>query len=254
MTDLTGILEDAVERVRTIKANRAKRYDDHNIPSTVLAFRGDDLIAQIWPERAVDRDALLGCVLAAAVGFAADVLVTVHETWYATVLENPVTGKAWRAREMQDVAERHDGVARGWVTDAVMVVAYNRAGDLRGRSLPYRVAGRRLQWLEHPDWDELVTEANFSGYLFEQIQRALARPTIWQALYRAAVDPAEFGLDVEEAQARVDVAVVKLLTGRSGPPRPDWLPPATVALAGEPKSKRFRLLRRQLPSGKVIRL
>lgn len=62
--------------------------------------------------------------------------------------ENPLTGRPWGPGEMDDVAQRHDGLAKGWVTECVSVMCINRAGDIGLANFPYKyVGGRYVHWL-----------------------------------------------------------------------------------------------------------
>jgi hypothetical protein len=62
---------------------------------------------------------------------------------------NPVTGKRWVPGELEEAARLHGAVEKGWLEDALLLSAVNRAGDWRAVSLPYALAGTkrdRVSW------------------------------------------------------------------------------------------------------------
>lgn len=211
MTTLAEALDRAVETVRGVKEQRVARGGT-DVDSCLAVYRGDDLAALIFPELPQNRDAMLWCARMAAGGFCADVIALTMETWYASAgrTTNPLTGKQWGPGEMQDAADNHDGVAKGWIADALMVQVYNRAGDTAQITMPYSIKKRRVLWGE-PVRDEGVDHA---GYVYEFMIGIMKEETIDHAVHSVGVDPQrDLGLDIEQARAHADCAVAKVMLG-----------------------------------------
>jgi hypothetical protein len=256
MTTIAGALEAAVVSARRLKEWQARRRCT-DLPTAVLVYRGEVLVAQVFPEQANDRDAALRCAAASASGYGADVLVLVIETFHTELQTNPVTGRAWGQREMQEVADQHDGRAQGWVTDAVLVVAYNRAGDHGAQSLPYRVDAGGVSWLD-VEAEAARPVTGWSGPVHDVLSEIMRGSTLGQELARSGLTGDGFGLNAEEERAHMDCAVTKVFAGWQAFLGPDAVPGyahprATVALAAEPGTVRERIIRRSMPGGRVIR-
>jgi hypothetical protein len=99
----------------------------------------------------VDRDESLELALRMAMGFDADVLVYLADSWAVTGQNNninPVTGAPWEQGDMAKIVEEHDGLVRGLVTETLQLLAVNRAGDLDSLSLAYTVVKHHVQWAD----------------------------------------------------------------------------------------------------------
>lgn len=237
MTTIQQAAEFAVRSARRAKEDQARKRDS-DLPVSLFAYRGQDLVAMVWPTDGT-RDKTLAAVRTVAVGFGADVLAMTMDTWQGTGRTNPLTGKSWGAGDLQDLVENHDGYGRGWVTDAVSVLVYNRAGDRSATMLPYRIASRNVVWLDDRHLD---TEDGYGGLVHEVLSAAMSGPTLDVLVARTGLTGADFGLDAEETLAHQDCAAAKLLLNR-----------CAVALAAEPNTVRAKIIRRSLPDGKVIR-
>lgn len=227
------------EHVRRVKG-KAGRTD---IQTVVACWRGDRQVALVFTHP--DRDRMLDIAHMAAVGFSADVLAVTMETFSARILENPVTGEPWGHGEMAQVVEQHDGLAKGWVHEALMTQVLNRAGDVAGRIQPYVLdGGRTVEWVDTPPDAE---GAELRGLVPDALAAAMAEPTMLQHAGRDMMARhllAELG--AERAAAHADVGVVRVLEERYGGE-------VMVLLAAEPGSVREQVIRERFPRSQVIR-
>lgn len=248
MTTLAEAMDRACYAARGVKTDAVRERDrggpeGTDISSSILVFRGGHMVALVMPEH-IDRDLMLAGVDMCAFGFSADVIAVVQEAYFALGPEgplgmNPLTGKPWQNGEMGDVAENHQGRERGWVTDTLLVFAANRAGDVGLRTLPYRVAGADLEWLEDPSAGK--DDALVSGYIPEFVREVMAKPTLMQDQIASPM-AAELGIDV--ALAHQDLAMARFLGDPPGD-RPGY----TVALSAEPGTVRAQIFQRRAEEG-----
>jgi hypothetical protein len=232
---LADILEQAVEQARADKEARAGR-GVAMLPMGVTLFRGGVRVARLQPRQHV-REALLRTALCAAAGFAADTLAVRFETWFSESETNPVTGQPWEDGQMQEAAERHDGVARGFVSDSIMVLAYNRAGDSRGQMLPFRIVGGAVVWGE--PWVDASGD-HWGGVMHEKLLRTMTAPDLPTLVNRALGAPP--GLDAEGAVAFYDCLTAQNFTqGAHGSPV------CSVNLYATRGSIRARFIRARMP-------
>lgn len=244
MTSLQEALDVAITRARAVKEDLLRDPvdgdPDTDLDNLLLIYRGAELVALVFPRPSHDGDALLSCAGAAAAGFDADTLALVCETWQPLVPLNPATGRKWGPGEMQQAADR-GGVAQGVVQGAVMVSIFNRAGDHLTSLLPYRLGHRKVIW----DEARTVTAGQLSSPAQKQITEFMMAPSIAQLIGRVGVTATDFGLDEEEGRAHADCAVSKILLGIN--PVARGFPRASVALAAEPHSKRWRVISESMP-------
>lgn len=243
-------LESATDAIRGTKEHAVKTGQGDLLP-TIVAYRGDQMVALIQGS-AIDRDQMLNLVYIAASGYEADVVATAFETWIAhNLAENPLTGRPWVPGDMQDLVENHDGRAKGWIVDALMISAVNRAGDFRARTVPYRTKGRRVEWIEggtQPD------EVAFEGYIADQMRQTMLAPPM-MSTQEMAKGSAIFGItDHEQMWGNRDCAISKLILD----PPAKWLAQGfpegvVVALGMAPGSKREQIIRESMPYGRRIR-
>jgi hypothetical protein len=212
-------------------------------PATVLPYRGRDLIAiAAVPEGDGRHAARLAGICAA--GYRADLVVLVTDTWVAKSERgglSPLTGKPWERGEMQLLVEQHDALAKGWITEALVVLAVNRAGDAASVHLAYRQDGDRINWT---DPQEQV--GNLNGLLVDSLRSAMAGPDLDQELLAdLGVTPAGFGPTPDQAGAHSDVAMTRFLVERGL---------AYVSLVVSAGTERERIVRERLPDARTIGL
>lgn len=233
------------DHVRQVKGKRGRT----DISTCIQAWRGDQIAAIIWSPP--DRDRMLGLAHIAAIGFGADVLAVTMETYQALgdgqggKPINPTTGEQWGPGEMQQAAEEHDAVARGWITEALMTQVLNRAGDTSMVCQPYRITGRVVEWDDFPLPGEGDPRAE--GIVPDALARAMSAESIDVIAHRMFGHAATAGLSPERARAHQDVAVVKVI----GEQYPDG--DVLVLLTAEPGTVRQQVLRDRLPSSNVVR-
>jgi hypothetical protein len=151
---LNEYLQNANENARSMKEHTCAdgRADVH---PQICVYRGDELIALVTLFHH-QRDEILTAASVCAAGFDADVLSLTFETYAADGKiddpdgghVNPRTGKQWGPGEMQDAAENHQGIEKGWVTEALLITVANRAGDVVAINQSYRYEGKTLVWQE----------------------------------------------------------------------------------------------------------
>ncbi len=137
----------AARDVLTYSVDRGEAF-----AAQVIVMRDGRLVAQVMPPDGrgpvVEKVARV-----AAAAFGAHELVLVSDTYQATGPDrlNPLTGKTWRPGEMQDIADNHDGIARGLVHEALMVYICGPAQPDRMICLPYTRRDDKVDWGEPED-------------------------------------------------------------------------------------------------------
>lgn len=244
MTTIGEALDGAATVARRIKEDRARKADS-DLPTALIAYRGTEQVAHVYPLVRQGRDAMVACARVAARGFGLDVLAMVFETFIASSETNPITGQPWRSGELNEVAGQHQGVAKGWVTDTVMVAVYNRAGDSATRLMPYRIVAKTVVWSDLPVPAE---GGRWGGMVHEALVRIMTtEPTVPQMLAMDGLGGADFGLDAEETITHTDVVTAKTFADRSNPAQAD------VMLVAAPGTRRAEILHRWLPGGRIVR-
>lgn len=213
MTPIETALELVIKVARQNKEGQASGGPyGTEMPTTLMMFRGTEHVATVIPEGGPDRDKMIRCASLAASGFSADILGLAFETFLTKYRCNPRTNRRWGPNEMQDLATNHEGREKGWVIDAVQVMAYNRAGDCRGRNMAYRVVDDGVQWDDAYLPPDDVYE--FVGVVHDHLVRIMAMQTLPQFL---AAQGDELDGDPEETQTRMDIMMAQALIGRYSP-------------------------------------
>ena len=249
MTDRNTALTRALDAAQQIKQRKVDEHQDNpDVPSTVITWRGGQLVA-IAQSPHVSRDDLLMLANVCSHGFSAEVLVLVQETYKSEVELNPLTGLKWAPGEMQHVAEHHDGLDQHWVTEALMVMCYDRAGGYDVVELPYRITGGVLTWAPSLDTDD-EKMAGFGGYIHETLLAIMAQDDLLTTAHKLFdKTPADFGLTAEQGLAHGDAALTKMLCSDSFPGLTD----ITVLLGADPDTERAAALIGSLGEDYVIR-
>ena len=227
VSPLSAALEHAVREARRLKEAQVRDTHDPargatDISPVVQGWRGSQPVVLLAPAR-VNRDDALHAARLAAVGFGCDVLSFTADGWQAAdPARNPTTGKPWGPGEMQRAAEEEGALEAGWITEALTVNVVNRAGDVLGAALPYRVDQRvsalgitsyALQWGQQP---ALSPKNGWGGLVVDYLVEFMNEPPVDALMAQAGLPSGEsFGLSDEEARAHIDCAVVKTLR-RSG--------------------------------------
>lgn len=127
-----------------------------NFAPMVMVIRDGRMVAQIIPGEG-DGAIVAKTARVAAASFGADELLLVNDTYMADGPDrlNPVTGREWQHGDMEDLVHNHDGIAKGWVTEALMVLVTGRDQPDHMASLPYvRHPDGTVTW--SPDGHDLV--------------------------------------------------------------------------------------------------
>lgn len=222
MTSISDLRDQAAERARDLKDQKLADWHHDDRPElhpTVIGWRGDQEVVVMIPMD-VDRDDALHAARLAAVGFGCDTLALSVDTWGTSRRTNPVTGKAWGEREMQQVVEQHQGIERGWITEALSTFVVNRAGDVASAWQPYTATRRTnvlgivswsIEWGEGRTADPGDTTVHQEGRVIDSLVASMNRPTVQHYMGRAGITGEEYGLPPVEAQAHADCGVVKSL-------------------------------------------
>jgi len=184
VTTMREVLDSAVQHARRVKEQHVRDVKGKpgrtDIMTIIESFRGDEPVGVLFTHP--DRDEMLKLASIAARGFSADLLAITMETYSthgsAEIQDNPDTGKRWAPGEMGKFFQKH-GPDNGLVSEALFFCAYNRAGDERAVSLPYRIEGRRVIWQDiDPAWDEDGGQG--AGVVPNAMRQIMAAPTVQQ--------------------------------------------------------------------------
>lgn len=264
-------LDKATASVRTVKERHVRQVKGKpghtDIQTVIESYRGDDLVATVFLPP--DRDAMLEAAWIAARGFSADVIAVTMETYQGTAtttgddreawdrgeipqMLNPLTGKPLEQGDLTDLALNHDGIARGWVTEALVTQVLNRAGDSKFVTQPYRIVGREVEWTPLPDTlrEDMDSEGfDYRGIVPESLADAMRADTIDQVVAKETLLSMGTlsGLGEERARAHADVAAVRVISERLARKH------VMVLLAAKPGSVREQVLRDRFPRSQVIR-
>lgn len=225
MTTIAEKRDDAAERVKRLKASKVAEWHEEGRPElhpTLVGWRGAEEVV-VMISMTVDRDEGLRAAWIAATGFGCDALAVSFDVWGTTERVNPVTGKPWGPREMQDVVDHHQGIERGWIDQGLNTLAVNRAGDVAAGWDAYvthhRVNGLgihrwELEWGASRRSDPEDGLDQHTGVIVANLLAYMKRPTMQQDMARRlGISGRDFGLDDVEAQAHSDCAVVKAVIG-----------------------------------------
>lgn len=110
-------------------------------PPIIIVIRGGLPVAHITPQMSVTDpgETLQLIATVAAAGFGADEIAVIMDSYVAHTPLNPLTGGEWGPGDMQRLAEHHNGVARGWVKDALSFSAVTRSGEMFMASMKYDI-------------------------------------------------------------------------------------------------------------------
>lgn len=238
-------LEHAMKRARELKEDRVKADTEGTLGSAdihgiIEGYRGNSPVVVMMPMR-IDRDAALHAVRIAATGFGCDVIAMTTESWHPTEdynLYNPITGErktieqarkgggVWGPGAMQDAAENHGALEKGWMRACLMTMVVNRAGDIASGTVDYQVAHRTtvlginsstIEWVGEPLILSTMKEgAQNSGVIPEAMVEFMNEEPADVLIQKAGLTPGLFGLTPQQAQAHTDCAMVKYVLARSG--------------------------------------
>lgn len=255
MVVLNDVLLSTVGAAKEILVDAVKR--GRTLGPSVLVYRGNEQIAIIGLARS-NRDDMLSVASVAAYAFEADMLAVVHDTWFAhDPSKNPLTGNDWQPGDMQDLVDNHDGIAKGWVSDAILVVACNRAGDQMQEMIPYRIRKRSryttVDWIDKPPLPEDVPEDEIisAGVIPDALTEIMGRSSVTQEMAKNT-DLGEIGKQMLEAlgaevfRAHQDCAAVKLFADPPSNWGEDFPRELSIVLSAEEGTERARVIQESL--------
>ncbi len=139
----TDAITEAVSSYARGRKRRLLAEADH----LLLVVREGKLVAGV---NAGDLNLLLGAAGKAAALYGAEALAVVVEGVFPIVETNPVTGNSWERGEAERLWLEHDGVEKGWVSEAQIVAVTFRTGETAEAVWPFRVADGVVAWGEQP--------------------------------------------------------------------------------------------------------
>lgn len=156
MTELLGFADRITKFARSSKVGTCQKVGKViDLAPMVIPAREHQPVAVIHLNTSEPRD-MLRIAHIATVGYDADQIGLIMEGYVADTLGpngeivNRLTGKPFEPGEMQDVALNHNGLARGLLYEAVMLVIVERSGDFVWRSLPFRAdpGSTTVSWVD----------------------------------------------------------------------------------------------------------
>jgi hypothetical protein len=173
-------------------------------------YRGGEPVATIRITAAGGGQTLALVYGMAVTGFDADQGAYVMETYTnGPNLDppdiNPITGEKADATTLSTLFLRHDGGAKGWVSECLFIHVANKAGDIQVARLPYHYAvnGRYLVW-DEPWLSPENAENEEVGAVAEPMARAMNDiPSFSQVFPDLAATDA--------SRAELDIAVVDVI-------------------------------------------
>ncbi len=196
------------QTVREIARNRTEAVAGDAEPS-VLIVRDGRIIAVV---EGPDPNDLLAQVPMAAVGYGADAVAFCFEGVVPRVETNPLTGQGWQRGEAEQVRLENDGVARGWVSDVLVVAYVGRDGSIHTSAQNFAKVDGVVTW----DSEN------------EQPGGVGAEPILQQALEQPALDAAQVPdpgdsfvapegapmLSAEDGRLMLDIGCTRIVDGR----------------------------------------
>jgi hypothetical protein len=181
---LTEVAEGAVGVAKEAKEDRIRQDGiSSDIQPQIICWRGDEPVATVILRQHI-RDEILKAFRVCAMGFAADTMATIFETYtasYENVPEelrgkNPRTGQDWGEGGMQIEAKMFGALEKGYVREAVAVSVVNRAGDHVFVTLPFHYTETYLAWDDPVTINTVVEEGGLSGHMPKSMMRAMNAP------------------------------------------------------------------------------
>lgn len=222
---IADVLEEQAKWARQRKEDTVAESHDTDrpdVPPWLTGWRGDHPVISMMPVNG-DRDIILHAAHIMTRAFGCDVVATNNETWMATdAANNPLTGKRWEHGEMEDVALNHDGLAKGWITEAMTLMVVNRAGDIATAILRFvttqhtnalGITSWTIEWGEESRWtSDDVADGQVTGLIPETLVEFMNEPDMMTEFMSIPGLAEEFAaLSLEEQRAHADCAVIKLL-------------------------------------------
>jgi hypothetical protein len=195
-------IEDLIHDVKVRKEAWVKEHvDTTDMPTLVCAYRDGELVAQAFA--LPDRDKMLDCVQVMCFGLMAYEITAAFETYHTSLPKNPITEEEWGPGEMAFIAEEHDGIKKGWVTEATSLSAYSRDGAWFMATLPFSTKEGEVTWGEPVIMrsDQMTEKQQVGGLVHERILASITGETMED---KAKADLGEEGYELLTQNLGVD--------------------------------------------------
>jgi len=146
--------------------------------TTIQVYRNDELVGQAANHP--DPGMMITCANFMAYGMAADALVISFEIYNSPLKKNPYTDEPWEAGEVAFMAREYpETVAKGWVSEAVACMGYDRAGEHFFGHLNYQLEDGKVVWGDQAIFKSDDEDAmSFDSGVHEALTDIMARETI----------------------------------------------------------------------------
>ncbi len=141
--DIADLVADALAEAASVLESSREAGEEY-VPA-LFVQRGEERVALCMAIPSTREKVMALCQLA-AIGFQPTHIVLVTDTWQTPRGVNPVTGQDWHHGEMADLAMNHDGIAKGWVSEALSAVVVDNTGEHMVWELPYKATGPKVEW------------------------------------------------------------------------------------------------------------
>src|SRR5690554_2682691 len=115
---LLGEMESSMDAVSSFARRRKEQHREESLHLLMVVRDGGPCAVLSSPVPGM----LLQVLEIVGAGFGADALALVLESVVPLVELSPLTGRAWVPGEMEQVWLEHDGVAKCWVSEALVVL------------------------------------------------------------------------------------------------------------------------------------
>jgi hypothetical protein len=151
---LTTLVKPAQETFVSMVTPKALGGEGGAFAPVINAYRGRHCICMAIPGDG-DGQRIASTARTMAVGFEADAVAISTDSYVSDHQQNPMTGQPWNYGAMELLADQHDGIARGWVKEALMIAVYRHDGHAVMCELPYvRQPDGVITWLNDPASDQ----------------------------------------------------------------------------------------------------
>lgn len=197
-----GLKESAEVIAEVTKAAKEGMVEDGinvDIPICVYGIRNDRSAVTFVIKQGDTMEALKMMRLAVQ-AMSLDYVGMTCESYVAKVEKNPVTDEPWGRDEMQRAAEAYDGVAKGWVSETVMVNVYSREGHTYTIGAEYSVTEDGLVWGDERVHDTTVEGQHAEGFIADAMEQIWNQTTLLQHM-KQTMGKERFDRMVEETPA-----------------------------------------------------
>lgn len=150
-------------------------HDEEPFSAKINGWRGEEDVPAVVVALPMDRDVIPAASGWLIYGMALDELTIALDTYKATEITNPRTGRMWASGEMADAVENHNALDTGLVQEALVILGGRRqafGSATAFRCYPYRRVEGVVTWLKSK---RLVSDSNAYGPMLEALSEAFER-------------------------------------------------------------------------------